>query len=72
MLEIIDKPQCVIALCEYGLEIIQNAARTACEEGLLGFGANRQLKSLLLGNSEMSMEPDESSELLLGFRTRFI
>ncbi|KAM3176479.1 hypothetical protein ACTXT7_006439 [Hymenolepis weldensis] len=60
VLEVIDKPECVISLCEYGLEIIKNAAETSCEEGLLGFGANQKLTSLLLGNSEMSMDSEET------------
>ncbi|KAM7538036.1 hypothetical protein Aperf_G00000075558 [Anoplocephala perfoliata] len=71
VLEMINEPHCVITLCEYGLEIIRNAARTACEEGLLDFGANRQLTSPLLGNSEMTMESDESTVqgVQLGSRT---
>ncbi|VDO03418.1 unnamed protein product [Rodentolepis nana] len=59
VLELIDKPECVISLCEYGLEIIRSAAEAAREEDLLSFGANQKLTSLLLGNSEMSMDSPE-------------
>nr|CDS28052.2 nuclear pore complex protein Nup160 [Hymenolepis microstoma] len=60
VLELIDKPECVISLCEYGLEIIRNAAEAAREEDLLSFGPIQQLTSLLLGNSEMSMDSAEA------------
>lgn len=70
VLEVINKPECVISLCEYGLEIIQNAAKTACQEGLLAFSASQQLTSALLGKSDVSMDESETRKWALNFNDK--
>lgn len=64
MLEQLDKPQHVIRLCEYALEIIQKAATSAGAKGLLDFTADPQLTSLLCSSRLMSCEAGDLRRLI--------